>query len=76
MTGRSLDKVTHAYSYGGPTLTLSTLNTNLDLDITEFVTVNFEAVKEIVNDLGGVTITVTDAEATQISGINEAEHIC
>ena len=48
------------------------INTNLDLDITEFVTVNFEAVKEIVNDLGGVTITVTDAEATQISGINEA----
>ena len=42
------------------------------MDITEFVTVNFEAVKEIVNDLGGVTITVTDAEATQISGINEA----
>ena len=72
LTGRSLDKVTHAYSYGGPTLALSTLNTNLDLDITEFVTVNFEAVKEIVNDLGGVTITVTDAEATQISGINEA----
>ena len=45
---------------------------SIDLDITEFVTVNFEAVKEIVNDLGGVTITVTDAEATQISGINEA----
>lgn len=72
LTGRSLDKVTHAYSYGGPTLTLSTLNTNLDLDITEFVTVNFNAVQDIVDALGGVTITVTNEEATQISGISSA----
>lgn len=72
LTGRSLDKATHAYSYGGPTLTLSTLNTNLDLDITEFVTVNFNSVQEIVDALGGVTITVTNEEATQISGISSA----
>lgn len=72
LTGRSLDKVTHAYSYGGPTLTLSTLNTNLDLDITEFVTVNFNTVKDIVEALGGVEITVTNAEATQIPGISSA----
>lgn len=72
ITNRDLDKITHAYFYGGPTLTLSTLNTNLDLDITEFVTVNFDAVKEIVNDLGGIKMTVTDSEATQISGINSA----
>ena len=70
--GHGLDKITHAYSYGEAPLAVKTLNTNLDLNINEFVTVNFEAVKEIVNDLGGVTITVTDAEATQISGINEA----
>ena len=72
ITGRSLDKVTHAYSYGGPILTLSTLNTNLDLDITEFVTVNFDAVKEIVDDLGGIEMTVTYEEATQIPAINSA----
>lgn len=70
ITDRSLDKITHAYSYGGPTLTLSTLNTNLDLNITEFVTVNFTAVKEIIDGLGGVTITITDAEATQLPNIN------
>ncbi len=40
-----------AYSYGGAELALSTLNTNLDLDITEFVTVNFEAVVDCVNSL-------------------------
>lgn len=69
--GRSLDKVNHAYAYGGPALTMSTLNKNLDLDITEFVTVNFEATKDIVNAVGGVSISVTDAEATKIPGISK-----
>lgn len=68
---RGLDKVNHAYSYGGAALSMSTLNINLDLDITEFVTVNFESTKEIVDAIGGVEITVTDKEATQISGISK-----
>lgn len=67
-----LDKVNHAYSYDGPALSMSTLNTNLDLDITEFVTVNFESTKDIIDQMGGVQITVTSAEATQIPGITKA----
>ena len=67
-----LDKVNHAYAYGGPALTMSTLNNNLDLDITEFVTVNFSATKDIVNAVDGVTITVTNAEAGSIPGISSA----
>ncbi len=68
--GRGLDKVNHAYAYGGPVLSMSTLNTNLDLDITEFVTVNFTATKDIINAIGGVTLTVTDAEAKSIPRIS------
>ena len=64
--GHGLDKITHAYAYGGPELAMSTLNKNLDLDITEFVTVNFETVKTVVGTIGGVSITVTSAEAKQI----------
>lgn len=64
-----LDKVNHAYAYGGPALSMSTLNTNLDLDITEFVTVNFTSTKDIIDEIGGVELTVTNAEATQIPGI-------
>ena len=67
--GRGLDKVNHAYAFGGPALSMSTLNTNLDLDITEFATVNFTATKDIIDYIGGVELTVTDAEATQINGI-------
>lgn len=67
ITGHSLDKVTHAYAYGGPALAISTLNTNLDLNITEFVAVNFEAVADIVNSLGGVSVNITSAELNYIN---------
>ena len=43
-----LDKVTHAYSYGGAQNALKALNTNLDLNITEYITVNFDAVEYAV----------------------------
>lgn len=65
--GRSLDKVTHAYSYGGAALALSTLNTNLDLDITEYVTVNFNAVAKIVDSVGGITMNITAEETKYIN---------
>ena len=60
--GHSLDKITHAYSYGSAQLALNTLNTNLDLNIKEFVTVNFDSVAEAVDELGGVTIKVETQE--------------
>lgn len=72
INGYGLDKVTHAYAYGRAPLALSTLNTNLDLDITEYVTINFASVIDIVNAIGGVEIEVTNAEATQIPGISGA----
>lgn len=65
--GYGLDKITHAYSYGGPELALKTLNENLDLNVTEFVTVNFDAVADAVNALGGVEI---DIEANEIDALN------
>lgn len=62
-----LDKITHAYSYGEAPLALSTLNTNLDLNVKEFVTVNFDSVAEAVDLLGGIEMTITDAEVQYIN---------
>lgn len=62
-----LDKVTHAYSYGGAQNTLKALNTNLDLNITEYVTVNFDAVIVAVNAMGGVTIDIDSSELKYIN---------
>ena len=67
LTGRNLDKVTHAYSYGGPELAVSTLNANLDLNIEEYVTVNFDAVVDAVDALGGIRMTITSDEVEYIN---------
>ena len=63
-----LDKVTHAYAYGGAQNTLKALNTNLDLNITEYVTVNFDAVIAAVDAMGGITI---DIDSSEIEYIND-----
>ena len=65
--GHGLDKITHAYSYGEAPLALKTLNENFDLNITEFATVNFDAVAEAINALGGVTIDVQQDEVEYIN---------
>ena len=62
-----LDKVTHAYSYGGAENALKALNTNLDLNITEYVTVNFDAVIEAVNTMGGITLNIDSSELKYIN---------
>lgn len=65
--GHGLDKITHAYSYGEAPLAIKTLNTNLDLNITEFATVNFDLVAEAVDALGGVEITIEQSELKYIN---------
>lgn len=65
--GHGLDKITHAYSYGEAPLAINTLNKNLDLNIKEFVTVNFDSVAEAVDQLGGVKLTITADEVKYIN---------
>lgn len=61
--GKGLDKLTHAYAYGGVALTIQTFEENFDIDIAGYVVVNFNAMVEVVDTLGGLTLTLTDAEA-------------
>ena len=56
------DKLNHAYWYGGPQLSIKTLNANLDLDITKYVSFSFSSVEKIVDLLGGVDIYLNNAE--------------
>lgn len=52
------EKINHAYSYGGPYLTLRTVKDLLQIDLDYYVTVDYLAVKEIVDSIGGVDIDV------------------
>lgn len=54
----ALDKVNHAHAYGGVDLALETINDFLDTDIEYYVKVDYRAVEEVVNAIGGVDIYV------------------
>lgn len=62
------EKVTHAHAYGGPQLSLSTINENLDLNIQKYVTVNFINVGELIDQIGGIEMDITEEEAAAING--------
>lgn len=55
-------KINSAYSSGGKKLAVSSLNRNLDLNISEYVVVNFKAVADAVDYLGGVKLTINSEE--------------
>ena len=60
-------KINHAYAYGGAELAVQTLNENFGMDVTDYVTVNFDSLADIIDAMGGVTIDVTEEERYQIN---------
>ena len=72
--GYGFTKATHAYAYGGAELAMSMLNTNLDLDITEFATVDFGVLAKIIDAVGGIEIEVSDAEFSLINALIDEQN--
>lgn len=65
--GYGESKINAAYSYGGASLAVKTLNQNFSLDITDYITVNFAQLAVIIDAAGGVTLEITAEEAEQIN---------
>ena len=55
-------KANAAYALGGPEQAITMLNTNLDLDISDYATADFSALVEVIDDLGGLDIPLSYAE--------------
>ena len=68
-------KANSAYAGGGPERAINMLNKNLDLDITDFVTVDFNAVIKAVDLLGGIDIDLTDEEVGKIRDIIDEHYM-
>ena len=58
----TLNKCNGAYSHGGAKQAIDMLNTNLDLEIEDYVTVDFAAISDVIDLLGGVEIEVSEVE--------------
>ena len=60
-------KANAAYAYGEAEQALTMLNTNLDLNISEYATVNFNALTTIIDDLGGLDMDMSYAEIVHMN---------
>ena len=61
-------KATECYYFGGPSRSVNMLNKNLDLNLHDYVTVDFNAVVKAVDLIGGVDVEVTEDELPYING--------
>ena len=61
-------KATECYYFGGPDRSVNMLNKNLDLDLHDYITVDFNAVVKAVDLIGGVDVDVTEEELPYING--------
>lgn len=64
---QGLDKITHAYFYGGAEQTLYALNKNLDLNIDKVVVINWKTVADTIDAVGGIEIDVQDSEIEELN---------
>ena len=60
--GGNFRKCNAAYAYGGPQQAIEMLNSNLDLNITDFVTVGFEGLADTIDAFGGIDLEITEEE--------------
>lgn len=63
----SYNKCNAAYAQGGPEQAINMLNTNLDLDITDYVTVGFGGLIDAVDALGGIEMEITEKEISHLN---------
>lgn len=61
------DKITHAYAYDGAEGSLYALNKNIDLNIDEVVIINWKAVADVVDALGGIDVEILDSEIDEMN---------
>jgi len=65
--GDTYSKCNSAYSTGGVEKALKMLNSNLDMNIKDFVTVSYWALSEVIDSLGGVYIDVDKDELKHLN---------
>ncbi|MGN1193165.1 MAG: LCP family protein, partial [Dorea sp.] len=61
--GYGKSRLGHTYAYGGVGLTINTINQTYDLDIQNYVTIDFENLVSIIDEIGGVQVYISEEEA-------------
>lgn len=68
-------KINHAYAYGGPVLAIKTINQNFNLNIKNYVSLNFSQFTTVIDTIGGIDIYITEQELNEINGQSPADKL-
>ena len=52
----TFDKVNHAYAFGGPAMSMDSLEKYLDIPIDHYAAINLKGIQDLVDAVGGVTV--------------------
>ena len=63
----SYNKANSAYSFGGPEGAISLINRNMDMNIEKYVAVNFNALVDVIDALGGLDVSMTYEEVVHMN---------
>lgn len=63
----SYNKANSAYAFGGPQEAVAMLNKNFDLNIEDYMAVNFNALVNVIDAIGGIEIDVTEEEVPHLN---------
>ena len=66
--GVGKDKLNHAYFYGGPSLSIKTLNNTFNLNIEDYISLDFFNLPKIIDELGGIEL---DVKSEEINNLNK-----
>ncbi len=66
--GHGKEKITHAYAYGGAPLALRTLNENYNMDIQDYMTVNFAQFANLIDSVGGIDMDISGGNSGAKTG--------
>lgn len=61
--GWGWNRINTPYFFGGSGLAVNTVNDVFNLDIQNFIVINFEGIQELIDKVGGVDVNLTQAEA-------------
>ncbi|MGL5719117.1 MAG: LCP family protein [Paraclostridium sp.] len=67
--GHGFEKLTHAYSYGGPKLLLETIKNNFHIEINDYISINFNSFVDLIDLLGGVEVNIEEKDIEHLNDV-------
>lgn len=66
--GHDGNRLNAAYAFGGPELLMQTIEKNFDIEVNDYVSVNFESFAKMVDAVGGIDLLLTTEEMEYVNG--------